>query len=164
MRRVFPFARAEKRCLNRNRRSPLLDRLEERVQLSTMNPTSVSLGVGSALDLSKTQTLPLSITLPPAAVSDKVDIALLIDDTGSFVQFAQTIEQEFKSLVGALQAALPGVDFGFGVARMADYGGPGTYFSQDTLQARPFTLDQPIVTSATATAHGTTLNALMASA
>jgi hypothetical protein len=137
--------------------------LEERVQLSTVSPTSVSLGAGSPLDLTKTQTVPVSITLPPSS-SNEVDITLLLDDTGSFNGFVQPVEGIFSNLVTSLQSALPGVSLGFGVARFEDYGGFGIVFSSDLATARPFLLDQPIITAATAATHGTTLNALITTA
>ncbi len=149
----------------RRRRSPRLEPLEERVQLSTLIPASVSLGAGTPLATTGTQTLPLSITLPAARVSNEIDIAFLLDDTGSFDKaFGQTVNAIFDNLVTTLQTVLPDFSFGFGVARFEDYGGPGTVFSQDLVQARPFLLDQPIVTAATAAAHATTLDALMSTA
>src|SRR5262249_25793976 len=48
------------------------------------------------------------------------------------------------------KAALPGVDFGFGVGRFEDYGGPGFGVGGESRSGRPFLLDQPIVTSADA--------------
>ena len=141
-----------------------MEPLEERLQLSTVNPTAVTLGAGSALDLTRTQTLPLSITLPPSSVTNKVDIALLLDDTGSFKQFAGTVESLFSNLVSSLQAALPGVDLGFGIARFEDYGGPFSSVTTENTGGRPFFLDRPIVTAATATAAGTDLNTLMKNA
>ena len=56
----------------------------------------------------------------------------------------------FLLLAGELEAALPGVDFGFGVGRFEDYGGPGFGFGAESMNGRPFILDQPIVTSADA--------------
>jgi hypothetical protein len=141
-----------------------LESLEQRLALTGLNPASVSLGIDSPLYATKSQTIPLTITLPPASATTKVDIALLIDDTGSFTDFSQTVEQNFGSLMKSLSAALPGVDFGFGVARFADYGGPGTVLSEDLYTGRPFILNQPIVTAATAAANGTSLDALMATA
>jgi hypothetical protein len=141
-----------------------MESLEERMQLSAVSPVSVSLGAGSALDLTKTEAVPLSITLPSAEVTNKVDIALLLDDTGSFKSFAGTVESLFSDLVTSLQAALPEVDLGFGVARFEDYGGPFSPISSERPSGRPFFLDQPIVTAATATAAGTDLNTLMSKA
>src|SRR5262249_14784837 len=42
------------------------------------------------------------------------------------------------------------VEFGFGVGRFEDYGGPGFGFGSESMNGRPFILDQPIVTSADA--------------
>ena len=44
-----------------------------------------------------------------------------------------------------LQTALPSVDFGFGVGRFEDYGGPGTGFSAENITGRPFILNQAII-------------------
>jgi hypothetical protein len=145
-------------------RRPVIEALEERLQLSTVTPSSVTLGPGSPLDLTRSQVVPLSITLPPTALSNKVDIALLLNDTGSFSGLVGTVESYFSNLVNSLQTALPGVDFGFGVARFKDFGGPFTSVSRDIAASRPFILDQPIVTAATAQAAGTTLNALISNA
>jgi len=46
----------------------------------------------------------------------------------------------------ALQAALPGVDFGFGVGRFEEYAN----FGGESAAGRPFILNQPIVASGTA--------------
>ena len=56
------------------------------------------------------------------------------------------------------------MDIGFGVSRFEDYGGPFRTVSTEDPQGRPFILDQPIVTAATATAAGTDLNTLMKNA
>ena len=158
---LSPFPSGMSGTKKHKRRTFVLEPLEERVQLSTMSPASVSLGAGSLLASTKTQTVPLSITLPP----EQVDIALLLDDTGSFdKQFGQTLDSLFAGMASSLQANFPNVSFGFGVARFEDYGGPGTVFSQDLKTASPYLLDQPIVTAATAAAHGTSLDSLMATA
>ena len=149
---------------NRIRSRPTLESLEERLQLSTVSPTSVTLGPGSTLYLTKTQTVPLTITLPPTSLTNKVDIALLLDDTGSFTSFASTVESIFSNLVTSLQTALPGVDIGFGVSRFEDYGGPFHSISTENQDGRPFILDQPIITASAATAAGTDLNTLMKNA
>ena len=134
---------------NRLRRRLQIEWLERRVQLSGVSPTSISL-IGSPVSSGGSDTETVSITLPPASVVDKVDITLLLDDTGSFKSFAGTVESIFSSLVSSLQTALPSVDFGFGVTRFEDYGGPGNSFSDDYDTARPFILNQPIVTAETA--------------
>jgi hypothetical protein len=147
----------------KRRSRPILEVLEVRLQMTT-TPASVTLAAGSPLAARQTQTLPLTITLPPSTVSTKVDIALLLDDTGSFTDFTGPVESIFTNLVNSLQAAMPGVDFGFGVARFEDYGGPGTVFSEDLPMGRPYILNQPIITAAAAAADGTNLNTLIATA
>ncbi len=165
MQSIFNFTHVANPKMKRRWRYLLLEPLEDRVQLSTLNPTSVSLGAGSPLAVTRSQSVSLSITLPSVPVSNEIDIAFLLDDTGSFDKaFGQTLAAIFDNLATTLQTALPGASFGFGVARFEDYGGPGTVFSEDLQQARPFLLDQPIVTAATAAAHDTTLDSLMATA
>jgi len=130
---------------------PRIESLENRLVLSAgVSPTSLTLGPSSPVNSGGSDTETVSITLPPVSVADKVDITLLLDDTGSFKEFAPVVNSIFSSLVTSLQAALPGVDFGFGVTRFEDYGGPGNSFSSDYATARPFILNQPIVTAATA--------------
>ena len=94
-----------------------------------------------------------------------MDIALLLDDTGSFTSFCQHRRDASSAIWStSLQTALPGVDLGFGVSRFEDYGGPFSPVSTERPEGRPFILDQPIVTAATATAAGTDLNTLMKNA
>jgi len=114
-----------------------------------VTPLSISV-TGGPVCSAGSQEFPVSITLPPDTIVDKVDVFLLFDDTGSFEGFVPTVASIFSALVTALEAALPGVEFGFGVGRFEDYGGPGTGFSDEDLVGRPFTLNQPIVTAATA--------------
>jgi hypothetical protein len=114
----------------------------------TITPASIT--ASGAVCTGGSENVPVSITLPPSAVLDEVDVALLFDDTGSFAGFVPSVAAIFSGLVTDLEAALPGVEFGFGVGRFEDYGGPGNVFSGDTTSARPFTLNQPIVTAATA--------------
>ncbi|MGH8585695.1 MAG: hypothetical protein ACREWE_05770 [Gammaproteobacteria bacterium] len=116
----------------------------------TIDPPNINLGGGSAVCSGGSETIPLSITLPPDAVSEKVDVFFLFDDTGSFAPFVRTVTSIFSGLVGDLETALPGVEFGFGVGRFEDYGGPGTGFSGEAPTGRPFTLNQPIITAADA--------------
>jgi hypothetical protein len=112
-------------------------------------PTSIDFGPGSAICSGGTETVPVSITFPEAAVVDKVDVFLLFDDTGSFAGRVPTVRNIFSALVSDLQTALPGVSLAYGVGRFEDYGGPGTGFSSDSSTARPFVLNQPIITSDT---------------
>ena len=116
---------------------------------STVTPPSISVTGGNVCS-GGSQTFPVSLTLPPDTVVDKVDVFLLFDDTGSFASFVPTVGTIFSGLVTSLETALPGVSFGFGVGRFEDYGGPGTGFSGETTTGRPFTLNQPIITAATA--------------
>jgi hypothetical protein len=129
---------------------------------STVTPPSISVTGGSVCS-GGSQTFPVSLTLPPDTVVDKVDVFLLFDDTGSFASFVPTVGTIFSGLVTSLETALPGVSFGFGVGRFEDYGGPGTGFSSETTTGRPFTLNQPIVTAATA-GGATARNTLISSA
>ena len=96
------------------------------------------------------QTFPVSITLPKTAVNDKVDVSLLLDDTGSFSGYWPGVASTFSSVVSQLQGAEPTVTWGFGVSMFQDYGGPGNSFSEDYTTARPFVLNQPVVNAATA--------------
>ncbi len=116
---------------------------------STVTPPSISVTGGSVCS-GGSQTFPVSLTLPPDTVVDKVDVFLLFDDTGSFASFVPTVGTIFSGLVTSLETALPGVSFGFGVGRFEDYGGLGIGFSGEVNTGRPFTLNQPIVTAATA--------------
>ena len=106
----------------------------------------IKLGPTSPVCSGQSQTVPVSINFPAGSVIDKVDVFLLFDDTGSFASQVPTVTQIFNQLVGQLQTALPRVSFGFGVGRFEDFGGPGTSYSDDFEEARPFTLNQPIVT------------------
>jgi len=89
------------------------------------------------------------ITLPPDSTFGSVDVFLLFDDTGSFAGTVSALVSVFQSIVTDLQTALPGVDFAFGVGRFEDYGGPGTGFSGETADGRPFTLNQALITTDT---------------
>jgi hypothetical protein len=111
-----------------------------------VHPSSIKLGAASPICSGQAETVPVSLDFPDGSVIDKVDVFLLFDDTGSFARQVPTVSQIFNQLVGQLQTALPGVSFGFGVGRFEDFGGPGTSHSGDYLEARPFTLNQPIIT------------------
>jgi hypothetical protein len=110
-------------------------------------PHSIELAASSPVCAGSSETVPVSITFPESAVTDKVDVFLLFDDTGSFAGVAPTVQSIFSSLVTDLQAALPGVSLGFGVGRFEDYGGAGTGFSGESSTGRPFILNQPIITT-----------------
>ena len=89
----------------------------------------------------------VSITLPPAGTGSvsAVDVFLLFDDTGSFASTVPTIISLFPTIVSNLQASFPAIDFAFGVGRFEEYGS----FASESATGRPFTLNQPIVRSAT---------------
>src|SRR5262249_36106550 len=89
-------------------------------------------------------------TAPARYALSKIDVFALFDDTGSFEPIIPTLANLFLQLVGEVEAGLPAVDFGFGVGRFEDYGGPGFGFGGESMNGRPFLLDQPIVTSADA--------------
>ncbi len=76
-----------------------------------------------------------------AAVTPKIDVFLLFDDTGSFAGTAPTLVAAFPQLIVSLQTALPGADLAFGVGRFEEY---GNFFDEDP-DGRPFVLNQPIL-------------------
>lgn len=118
--------------------------------IAAVAPESLPITPGSAVCTGGSQDFSVSITLPPQAVANKVDVFFAFDDTGSFTAFVPSVTSIFSGLVGSLETALPGVEFGFGVGRFEDYGGAGTGFSSELAAGRPFILNQPIVTAATA--------------
>jgi len=82
--------------------------------------------------------------------TNKVDVFLLFDDTGSFASQATKTKAVFNDMVTRLQAALPDADLAFGVGRFEDYGGSGHDYSNENTTGRPFTLNQAIVRTHTA--------------
>ena len=123
------------------------------VSAQTITPPRLILEPGSELCVAGTQSVPVQITLPDTSVTNKVDVFLLFDDTGSFAGFVPTVASIFSSLVTSLETALPGVEFGYGVGRFEDYGGFDN-FALESPSGRPFILNQPIVTAATAGGAG----------
>ena len=67
---------------------------------------------------------------PPPPI---VDIALALDDSGSFVALGPTLAAQFPNIIATLQQRLPQFTIGFGVSRFEDYGDS------------PFILNQPII-------------------
>lgn len=116
----------------------------------TVTPASINVQASSPIHGGGSQNFPLQICLPPGSTVTNVDVFLLLDDTGSFASFSATVQSIFSNLVTSLETALPGVVFGFGVGRFEDYGGPGESFSNEDTEGRPFILNQPVVTAATA--------------
>jgi hypothetical protein len=120
----------------------------------TVTPASITIPSSSPICAGGSETIPVSITLPPAAINDKVDVFLLFDDTGSFAGVAPSIQALFPGVISGLESSLSGVTFGVGVGRFEDFGGAGNGFSGEFTTGRPFILNQPIVTSATAGSTG----------
>ena len=88
----------------------------------------------------------VSITLPATgALTNLVDVFLLFDDTGSFVNNSPIVRAAFPTIIAQLQAALPGIDLGFGVGRFEEYAN----FAYEYSTGRPFVLNQPIVAAST---------------
>ncbi|MFO0949050.1 MAG: SdrD B-like domain-containing protein [Planctomycetota bacterium] len=89
----------------------------------------------------------VSITLPGSGgITNMVDVFLLFDDTGSFVNNSPIVRAAFPQIIASLQTALPGIDFGFGVGRFEEYGN----FADEYSTGRPFILNQPILAQSTA--------------
>ncbi len=90
----------------------------------------------------ETQTSTVSLTLPTTgALTNMVDVFLLFDDTGSFTSNSPIVRAAFPSIISQLQSRLTGIDLGFGVGRLEEYGG----FASEYANGRPFILNQPIV-------------------
>ena len=115
-----------------------------------VSPSSIDITSGGACSASGNATYPVSITLPTPYVNNNVDVALLLDDTGSFSGEWSSVASTFSSVVNTLQTDAPGVTFGFGVSMFKDYGGAWTAIDEDDPQTRPFILNQPIITASKA--------------
>lgn len=88
----------------------------------------------------------VSLTLPGSgSISNMVDVFLLFDDTGSFTANSPIVRAAFPQIIASLQAAMPTVDFGFGVGRFEEYAN----FASEFPTGRPFILNQPIVDQST---------------
>jgi serine-aspartate repeat-containing protein C/D/E len=88
----------------------------------------------------------VSLTLPgTGSISNMVDVFLLFDDTGSFTANSPIVRAAFPQIISSLQAAMPTVDFGFGVGRFEEYAN----FAGEFATGRPFILNQPIVDQST---------------
>jgi len=105
-------------------------------------PTSITTSLALGESLRQT----VSITLPSAgALTNLVDVFLLFDDTGSFVNNSPIVRAAFPNIIDTLQRSLPGIDLGFGVGRFEEYGN----FAYEYSTGRPFILNQPIVAAST---------------
>lgn len=88
----------------------------------------------------------VSLTMPNSgALTNLVDVFLLFDDTGSFVNNSPIVRGAFPTIISQLQATLPGIDLGFGVGRFEEYGN----YAWEYAAGRPFILNQPIVAAST---------------
>ncbi|MCA9010427.1 MAG: tandem-95 repeat protein [Planctomycetaceae bacterium] len=82
------------------------------------------------------------MTLPTTgALTNMVDVFLLFDDTGSFTSNSPIVRAAFPNIIAQLQSRLTGIDLGFGVGRLEEYGS----FASEYANGRPFILNQPIV-------------------
>lgn len=110
--------------------------------VGNVNPLSITTSL--AIGASHRQTV--SLTLPnTGALTNLVDVFLLFDDTGSFVNNSPIVRSAFPSIISQLQASLPGIDLGFGVGRLEEYAN----FASEYATGRPFILNQPIVAAST---------------
>ena len=107
-----------------------------------VSPASITTSLAVGETLSQT----VSITLPnTGALTNLVDVFLLFDDTGSFTNNSPIVQAAFPEIMAQLQAALPGIDLGFGVGRFEEYAN----FAYEYSTGRPFILNQPIVAAST---------------
>ncbi len=101
-------------------------------------------------NLESEETADIGLQFSIAAGPPKVDVMLLLDDTGSFVMLNALLRNEYTEIIKNLSANNPGIDFGFGVSRFDDFrvtydpplGGRDSNFETGI----PFTLNQPIIT------------------
>ena len=110
--------------------------------IGNVTPTNITTSLADGEVSHQTVTLTLPGT---GSVTNLVDVFLLFDDTGSFTSNSPIVRAAFPTIIDTLQAALPGIDLGFGVGRFEEYGNYASEFST----GRPFILNQPIVASST---------------
>ncbi len=96
--------------------------------------------ISTSLADGQSYTQSVSLTLN---FSNMVDVFLLFDDTGSFTSNSPIVRDAFPTIISSLKASLPGMDLGFGVGRLEEYGN----FAMEFATGRPFTLNQPIISS-----------------
>jgi VCBS repeat-containing protein len=110
--------------------------------VGNVDPTSITTTLAQGQSYQQT----VSLTLPGGGgITNMVDVFLLFDDTGSFTSNSPIVRAAFPTIISNLQAMLPGVDLGFGVGRLEEYGN----FAGEFATGRPFILNQPIVSSST---------------
>ncbi|MCA9175933.1 MAG: tandem-95 repeat protein [Planctomycetales bacterium] len=121
--------------------------------IGNVSPTSITTTLADGESFLQT----VSLTLPSGGgLTNLVDVFLLFDDTGSFTANSPIVRAAFPDIIATLQAAMPTVDFGFGVGRLEEYGS----FAGENATGRPFILNQPIVGSAT-TGFSTSIQAAL---
>jgi len=107
-----------------------------------VSPQSIELTLASGA----THRQNVSITIPgTGSLTSMVDVFLLFDDTGSFINNSPIVRGAFPDIMTTLQTSLPGTDFGFGVGRFEEYAN----FAAEYASGRPFILNQPIVAAST---------------
>ncbi|MCA8988264.1 MAG: tandem-95 repeat protein, partial [Planctomycetaceae bacterium] len=107
-----------------------------------VTPNSIEIALGEGESYSQT----ISLTLPAgSALTNAVDVFLLFDDTGSFVNNSPIVRAAFPDIINQLQLSLPGNDLAFGVGRFEEYAN----FAGEYSTGRPFVLNQPIVSTGT---------------
>lgn len=110
--------------------------------IGNVSPTSITTSLAQGQSYLQT----VSLTLPNTGqLTNKVDVFLLFDDTGSFVNNSPIVRAAFPTIMSQLQASLPGIDLGFGVGRFEEYAN----FAFEYATGRPFILNQPIVAAST---------------
>ncbi len=110
--------------------------------VGNVTPSSIT----TSLTVGQSYRQSVSLTLPSGgALTNMVDVFLLFDDTGSFVNNSPIVRDAFPTIISQLQTALPGIDLGFGVGRFEEYANYAWEYSS----GRPFVLNQPIVAAST---------------
>ena len=77
------------------------------VQAQTVSPESITCDADDPLCEGASKTETVSITLPDSSTADKVDIVLLLDDTGSFADNGPIVADNFAALIDDLEAPSP---------------------------------------------------------
>jgi hypothetical protein len=103
-----------------------------------VSPSSIT----TVLNQGETYRQMVSLTLPnTGALTNLVDVFLLFDDTGSFVNNSPIVRAAFPDIIAQLNSSLSGINLGFGVGRLEEYAN----FASEYAAGRPFVLNQPIV-------------------